>query len=493
MSSSKIAWQLATAKEERLYLEAPAGCGKTHLIAEAVALADNGVQLILTHTHAGVASIKSNLKKRGVSPRNYKVDTIDGWARRLASNYPQASGVHEDMSWTSIRQAALKVFDHTFLRTVILASYRGLYVDEYQDCSLSQHAIIMKLSEYLPCRIFGDPLQSIFDFDKEDKTIDWDRDVEKNFDALPPLSTPWRWLGDKGNPKLGEWLFEIRKEIQTGDSIDLSTAPLNHIEYTNDGDKIKACKSRVNAPGTIVVIEKFNHRAHGLANKLGGLYQSMEEIECKDLRAFAEKISVIEGGERAQIVIGYAKRVLTKISGHLLPLEKKIKAGKSPYYSGKKLGIKTAASSLQKIFESNDVRVVKSVLEELRNLDGVRISRRELWNETMKSFELFDPTTHESLLDAVTKVRDQTRITGRTPERRLISRVLLIKGLQFEHAIVMDAEQFTGKELYVALTRGSSSLTVLSKSSVITPKPSETKKSTEKILKSKQLSLFEQL
>ena len=38
---------------DRGLVVAPAGCGKTHLIAEAVGHA-KGKQLVLTHTHAGV-------------------------------------------------------------------------------------------------------------------------------------------------------------------------------------------------------------------------------------------------------------------------------------------------------------------------------------------------------------------------------------------------------------------------------------------------------
>ncbi len=43
----------ALLSKERCVLEAPAGCGKTHTIAEAVSQLE-GVQLVLTHTHAGV-------------------------------------------------------------------------------------------------------------------------------------------------------------------------------------------------------------------------------------------------------------------------------------------------------------------------------------------------------------------------------------------------------------------------------------------------------
>ena len=45
---------------------------------------------------------------------------------------------------------------------------------------------------------------------------------------------------------------------------------------------------------------------------------------------------------------------------------------------------------------------------------------------------------------------------------RVISRTLLVKGLEFDHAIILDfAELNSAKEKYVALTRPRRSLTVL--------------------------------
>jgi len=54
------------------------------------------------------------------------------------------------------------------IQSVVAASYAGVYVDEYQDCSKRQHDLISELSGVLPCRIVSDPLQSIFDFDSND-------------------------------------------------------------------------------------------------------------------------------------------------------------------------------------------------------------------------------------------------------------------------------------------------------------------------------------
>lgn len=64
-------------------------------------------------------------------------------------------------------------------------------------------------------------------------------------------------------------------------------------------------------------------------------------------------------------------------------------------------------------------------------------------------------------------MRDKGRVWGRTVDRRTVSRTLLIKGLEFDHAIVLNADELDAKELYVALTRGSKSLTVFSSNPIV--------------------------
>lgn len=73
------------------YVIAPAGYGKTHLIAMAVKVASKR-QLILTHTFAGVNSIKTKMTALGVPSSKYQIDTIASWSLRLCLAYPKTSG-----------------------------------------------------------------------------------------------------------------------------------------------------------------------------------------------------------------------------------------------------------------------------------------------------------------------------------------------------------------------------------------------------------------
>ena len=134
---------------ERGLVIAPAGCGKTQLIANAL-VSHPGPKpvLILTHTNAGVAALRTRLDKAGVKNSSYRLATIDGWAIRLITTFPQRSG-HDPAilsgsrpNYLEIRRAAARLLKNLHVDDIIGASYSRLLVDEYQDCSLGQHAIV---------------------------------------------------------------------------------------------------------------------------------------------------------------------------------------------------------------------------------------------------------------------------------------------------------------------------------------------------------------
>lgn len=206
------------------YVVAPAGYGKTHLIAESTARSA-GRQLILTHTYAGVNALRRKMRALGVSHKFYRIDTIASWAIRLSLSYSRTSGwdierPDDTDQWSALYRACARLLDHEFVRRIVRASYDSLYVDEYQDCSIAQHNIILKLARDIPTRVLGDPLQGIFDFAGQDP-VDWARDVEANFECLGYLDIPHRWI-QAGTGDLAAWLNEVRCRLQQGRPIDLN-------------------------------------------------------------------------------------------------------------------------------------------------------------------------------------------------------------------------------------------------------------------------------
>ena len=178
-------------------IKAAAGCGKTYRIAQAVKdIADSREcrpALILTHTHAGVDSLRKKLKANCVPPSNFHVDTIAAWALRYSASFPAMSGLAVtkpgDDEWEDVYLAAARLLKNSSAREIVRISYCKVYVDEYQDCTINQHELILELGKLIPCRILGDPLQGIFNIGGS-KLIDWDKHIVPRFHIKEDLITP---------------------------------------------------------------------------------------------------------------------------------------------------------------------------------------------------------------------------------------------------------------------------------------------------------------
>ena len=198
------------ARTDRASVCAPAGYGKTHLIGHALLAGPDERHLILTHTHAGVHALRKRLTLLGVPRNRYRIDTIAGWALYYARAFPTTTeyikpAIAFQENWPNVYTSVAEFFRTSPAKAIVNATYMGVYVDEYQDCSLPQHALIVALATLIPCRVLGDPLQAIFNF--AEPTVDWQNDVTAVFPALPPLTQPHRWSHD---PSFATWLQQVR-------------------------------------------------------------------------------------------------------------------------------------------------------------------------------------------------------------------------------------------------------------------------------------------
>ena len=455
------------ASRNRVLVVAPAGYGKSHLIAQAISCQTSGKQLVLTHTHAGVRSLLQKLKTLGVSCKLFSVDTIAGFALKYAASFPQSSGFDKKMpiakQWNEAVKSAITVISSSCGKRILNATYAGMYVDEYQDCTLVQHELIKCLAESLPCRIVGDPLQAIFDFDEA--CPNWSDDIVPFFERLPDLDTPWRWK--EGDKELGDWLATVRVHLLEGEPIDLREAP-HAVKYLPLSQKFQiiACYQSLGKQGSTVAIRKMNNQAHYTAKFLKGTFNSMDEVEGKDLLEQAEILEKSSGLARAIAIVDFAELCMSGVKGKMKTIRARLAAGAGNIDKGLKVN-KEIAVALGEVAESSNLVSCLRAFSAFENLDRCHLYRYDLWYDMMKSIKECSIVAHQSLRDVAWKTRDRGRVVGRKVFRRTISRTLLIKGLEFEHAIVLNADELNTKELYVAMTRGSRSLTILSASPIL--------------------------
>ncbi len=452
---------------------APAGCGKTELIARAVAAGGGRKQLVLTHTHAGVRALLTRLKKVGAPSGSYSVETICGWALKYASAFPVLSGLGDGRPpgtpYDLVVQAAVNALAKRSIRKLVQTSYAGIYVDEYQDCVIGQHQLVLALAEILPCRVFGDPMQGIFGF-RDNPIVDWGRDVRPNFTELLRLATPWRWR-NTGREEMGAWLLDVRACLATGKALDLSALPAGCLWTRNDiKSQLKVCFESMSRSGTIVAIHHMKNQCVSLTQRLRGGLTHMETVDCQDLMAAAEQIERFRGVGLIKVVIGFAAKCMTKVSTELKPLLVAFGKGKAPSAAFRKKYPQIVAACAS-LLEQHDLTLIRVALDAIGQLPGSVLYRRELWREMGRTLHQHQAVLGQSLRDTAWFLRDASRHYGRRIESRIVSRTLLVKGLEFDHAIVLDADQLDAQNLYVAMTRGASSLHIMSSSSQIKKAP----------------------
>jgi AAA domain len=166
-------------------VEAPAGCGKTfEAVASAIDLADclrdHQEVLLLAHTNAAVAEFKRRARREGA---RVHATTLDAFALGLVAPYARALGLPSpltpgtgagEVAFDQLAPKALELVRRAQSLTAALrAHYPVILLDEHQDARRDQHDLAVELGRSGRVRIFGDPMQAIYDFGDE-ALMPWD-------------------------------------------------------------------------------------------------------------------------------------------------------------------------------------------------------------------------------------------------------------------------------------------------------------------------------
>ena len=459
---------------------AAAGCGKTEQIVRSTAVSDCK-RLILTHTHAGVDAITSRLRKYKVPSSKFTVDTIAGWCLRFSVSFPHRSGFDlsvpmERIDWGSVYESSARLMRSGAVSEVIHASYGGVFVDEYQDCSKKQHEVICLLADELPCCIFGDPLQGIFDFDSQ-APVDWDSDVTPVFAVQASLTKPWRWT-NAGNAPLAEWLGYVRTELERGNPVDLRTRPhcVHHVSSPLEAAEkhrvlLKACMATLNAATDekTVVLENAAaeasrvHLARSLARKG---FCNIEPADCKPLAKAASRIDATAGMERFKALLEFACSCMT--GADRAGLERAMESRKKKRKQGHK-AFQELFPLADRVIETGSGDSMLHFLDAIHERHSTNLYRREMYFAMCAAIRLQASRPERTLSNAVWDVQNQIRHIGRRFTKFSIGSTLLVKGLEFDHSVIVQHERMTHKDLYVALTRATKSVRILAASELLVP------------------------
>lgn len=457
-------------------ITAPAGCGKTHLIANNLLRhdADKPV-LILTHTVAGVVALRTRLQQLGVPSKSYRLMTIDGWAIKLASTFPARCGVPRSVlnitdartDYKTIGKAAAALAKAGHIDDLLAATFSNQIVDEYQDCSQDQHALVYYSSRRLPTCVLGDPMQAVFGF--TGPLPDWETNVCKYFPSAGALTTPWRWR-NAGTELFGLWLLEVREALACGKVVDLSKAPLEvrwvHLDGTEDHPRrLRAAQTKApGGQGTVLIMgDSMNPPGQRqFASQTPGAV-TVESVDLKDFILFALKFR-LDAPDALRQLLGFAESVMTNVGAS--DLQRRV----TTIIAGRERKVATDAELAAVAFEQDrSFKNAVNVLVEAGKQAGSRQHRPTVMGACIRALNSADPDDPGSLHDAAVRAREDNRMRGRPLPARGVGSTLTLKGLEADVAIILDVTKMDAKHLYVAMTRGSKALVVCSSSPQLRP------------------------
>jgi len=503
--------------QERSLLIAPAGYGKTYTIVQCVKEAE-GKSLILTHTHAGVAALKNALKEQQIDKKCYEIETITSYAQKYVKAYCAETlpDITDKNYWIFILEKAEEIFKNTHIKDVVKKTYSQLFVDEYQDCTLSQHKVILAISESIPTHILGDPLQGIMDFNKEtDPLVSFYNDDLKDFTQTSELSIPHRWQKEGNNSTLGEYLVNIREKLidnlenNAKNEIDLTENSNNSflfIKTSGNAYSYNGINSETNIPNkqtnknytykellkcilnnpknspsyeSLLVISKppyiRNKSQVEIRADLKSMlyYPTLHLLEAIDEKSFYELSNVAD-----EIITEGLNANLKKLYEFLVNLFNKTDIDKWINTKSYNLIRKTNEEDKQISDEIQELIVTFNnskqpllfgkIIEYFYYTLKLKCNRTEFIHSILNAIKM---TEHgNSIYKTMVEQRNKFRRVGRKVDGKCLGTVALTKGLEFDTVVILDAESFKNpKELYVAMTRACKNLIIFSQNTKLQP------------------------
>jgi len=458
------------------FVVAPAGYGKTHTIAICLKHTSER-QLILTHTHTGVASLKDKIQSQGISSNRYRVETITSFAQKYVNAFYCGGDVPEQDNsneyYPFIIEKAKVLFGINPIRDVVRYTYADLFVDEYQDCNLGQHNLIKELASILPTRVLGDHLQGIFDFNG-DILVDFNEHLN-DFEKFPDLTRPWRWKHN--NPELGESLKEIREILEQTQNIDLDLyegkieilQTEENEKYTYLSEYNKKIWDLCNEDNVLIIhpdSTNLNVRKN-FTSRFNNAFILVEAIDSKDFYELSHKLD----GVNCENVYALIYDLIPSLFNGTTSRDKWfISTGvKNKRSEEDKNHIIPIGKYIEQLRKKISLSIISKAFRKIEELPDMKCYRKELLWDLCEALEHAD---HKAITvyEAMKEIRNRKRRGGRKLNGRCIGTTLLTKGLEFDTVAILDAHNFKcPKNFYVAITRACKKLIIFTNSKILTP------------------------
>ena len=258
------------------------------------------------------------------------------------------------------------------------------------------------------------------------------------------------------------------QKLLRGEPIDLREAPAAvtwvELDGTDDHRK-RLAAARIPAPGrdgcVLIIGDSTNPESQRqFASQTPGAV-TVEAVDLRDLVSFARRFD-LHASDALEQLAQFAQSVMTNVGA--VDFVHRVRS----IGQGSRVGGDAEQVGLDFVRRPNYSTAV-DVLVEIGKQGGVRTHRPAVLRACIRALQLCQGTEGLSFHDAAIRMREQNCLVGRPLPRRAVGSTLLLKGLEGEIAVVLNAAVLDARNLYVAMTRGSKALTICSPSPVLNP------------------------
>ncbi len=459
---------------------APAGYGKTYTIAECIASYQGDKKvLVLTHTHAGVASLKEKFEQQHLPSSSYHLDTICSFALGLTKVYhinkeeiPPSSDANTLFRFAV--EHAIKILRALPIKKYLSIKYEHLIVDEYQDCTINQHQMILALSSSIKTHILGDPLQGIFGFGGESIVDFSDASFGPFNENCQTLETPWRW-NNVDRTALGQQLSAIRDKFISAAAIDLNDYNEIKVIIAPEADYATARSLYKNAiynalrNDSVLLIHPTSESVEPRI-KFIQQFPQLKMVESIDDKIFYSSCISFDNSSGYPLianVVNLMRAVGTKTKINVwFSNDGRLKNKRSIEEQKVKEDLEKIIAAL---IEGKSYLKIVSLISAIEKLPEVKIYRKDLLSDICKALRDAERLGISST-KSIERNRNLLRRRGRKIQGKGIGTTLLTKGLEFDTVVVLNAHRFSDKRhLYVAITRCCKQLIIISNNYILNP------------------------
>jgi hypothetical protein len=281
-------------------------------------------------------------------------------------------------------------------------------------------------------------MQAIFGFGSND-LAKWDEQVCAYFPLADELNMLWRWINAGAEP-LGHWLLEVRQKLLRGEPIDLRAAPAAvswvELDGTQDHQR-RLVAARMRPPygdGCVLIIgDSMSPDSQRQFASQTPRAVTVEAVDLKDLVLFAKNLN-LAATDALERLAQFAQSVTTNVGAADLVRRVQSLAHNSA---------RNPATDVEMValgfLQSPSRRAAVDLLVELGKEGGVRTHRPAVLRACIKALQPCDGSDELSFHEAAIRMREENRLIGRPLPKRAVGSTLLLKGLEAEVAVVLNA------------------------------------------------------